>query len=684
MYTRREATVASTLTSPDAVECTFDAEGTAHLMSVLSNMYADAPAAVLREYAANARDAHIAAGNPDPIRITLPTEWDPTLTIADHGTGLNRDEIINVYSRYGKSTKRDTDEQVGAFGIGAKSAFTIATQFAVTGVKEGWRTSALFALNEDSVGTVDIREHTPTDEPTGVTISVAVDDPNAVRTAAQSLFATWEPGTILLDGEHPDYLLDDMFAITDTLYARRSSSEHPAHRNGITIVMGGIPYSASHAMLMTAARQCDNADITRLLHDVGDRHNPFGLLVLAPVGSVDITPSREDLRDTPRTIDCLIQAAADYHANVDTAISRVIDSEPSATHAAISLCRYRAYLPRTPSRGVHWRGRLLSPRLTVPYGVIRLDSSHNARRRTTTDPQLDLHLGQDDLAHMLVVTGITQSNETSVRRLASRYLAHYNLRTLVLSPDDSATVGWFSFGDDAPVASLTADEFREQSKALPSAHTRRSETTYRITTPDGQSATITATDLRTRAQRGQVIVASTTRWQRDRPHVLASLDAADVLVTLTGNQTLRGLQRRVPSARDLDNHTEQYARHLLHTASAAEHRAIRFVVDDWTERIAAIPRLRDLEPIREHVRQYRALREERAALAPNRRDRLRWAAAALGVMPAPLEQPDLSDMPLLEVLLGALRWVEPTDALVADVQRYLSAAQATDVPAVAA
>lgn len=47
--------------------------------------------------------------------------------------------------------ERGTNTEVGAFGIGAKAAFAVSPQFTVTGVKDGVKVNALFALNEDGV-----------------------------------------------------------------------------------------------------------------------------------------------------------------------------------------------------------------------------------------------------------------------------------------------------------------------------------------------------------------------------------------------------------------------------------------------------------------------------------------------------------------------------------------------------
>ncbi len=173
-----------------------DPSGMAHVMSVLTNLYADAPLAVLREYATNARDSHVAAGTDRPIEVNLPSDLNPTLVIRDFGVGLSEAEIIDVYARYGASTKRDTNDQVGAFGLGCKSAFTLGQQFVVTAVKGGQRTVALFAVGGDGAGGVTVLGRTCTDEPNGVLVSIGVPDVAQMRRAATGFSGTWEPGTV--------------------------------------------------------------------------------------------------------------------------------------------------------------------------------------------------------------------------------------------------------------------------------------------------------------------------------------------------------------------------------------------------------------------------------------------------------------------------------------------------------
>ena len=105
----------------------------AHLMTILRDaVYSDKVLAVLREYGANAWDAHRSVGKMDlPIKVTLPTREEPTLCVRDYGPGLSHSDVFEVFTQYGASSKRQDDVTVGSFGIGSKSGFAYADSFTI-------------------------------------------------------------------------------------------------------------------------------------------------------------------------------------------------------------------------------------------------------------------------------------------------------------------------------------------------------------------------------------------------------------------------------------------------------------------------------------------------------------------------------------------------------------------------
>ena len=102
----------------DQVRCTIDAEDMRYVASLLRNNYSNTRLAVIREISANALDANAEAGVSRSIEIKMPTSLNPTFAVRDFGGGLSQEDIFGLYSKYGKSTKRSSNNYIGAFGIG--------------------------------------------------------------------------------------------------------------------------------------------------------------------------------------------------------------------------------------------------------------------------------------------------------------------------------------------------------------------------------------------------------------------------------------------------------------------------------------------------------------------------------------------------------------------------------------
>jgi len=89
-------------------------------MQMLSkNLYSDPIGSTIRECASNALDSHRRAGVSDPIVVTFKqnsasSSWE--FSVEDFGIGLDSDDVENIISKYGKSTKRNSTTELGMMG----------------------------------------------------------------------------------------------------------------------------------------------------------------------------------------------------------------------------------------------------------------------------------------------------------------------------------------------------------------------------------------------------------------------------------------------------------------------------------------------------------------------------------------------------------------------------------------
>ena len=157
------------------VNCTIDAEDMRYISSLLRNNYSNTILATIRETYANAVDANKENNlSPELIQIKCPTGLDQTFSVRDFGSGLSRDQIFNLYSKFGKSTKRGSDQMVGGFGIGRFAPLSYKDSFTVTSYHNGTKSIYSLYISEENDTKIYEVFSEPTSEANGICISVGV------------------------------------------------------------------------------------------------------------------------------------------------------------------------------------------------------------------------------------------------------------------------------------------------------------------------------------------------------------------------------------------------------------------------------------------------------------------------------------------------------------------------------
>jgi len=167
-------------------EKSFQISTTAKAFEILSSgLYNNKEAAVIRELACNAYDAHLDASNPEPFEVFFPTELDPTLVVKDYGTGMSEKNIYELYTTYFGSDKTESNIFTGALGLGSKSPFAIADQFTVKNRYKGTKSTFICFISEDGVPTISKLNEEKTDEKNGMSIVVPVPEKRVINLLKQ-------------------------------------------------------------------------------------------------------------------------------------------------------------------------------------------------------------------------------------------------------------------------------------------------------------------------------------------------------------------------------------------------------------------------------------------------------------------------------------------------------------------
>ena len=258
-----------------------------HIMIMLRDtLYTDRPLAVMREYGTNAWDAHREAGKPDlPIKVTIPSYMDPTLVIRDFGLGLSENDIFRVYTQYGASTKRDTDNEAGNLGIGSKSGFCYTDSFTITSCHGGMKRTYVAVLDPTETGVINRLMEEPCGEETGIEIRIPIrrEDIWQFQEKARWLFSYYRP--------RPEINIELPPVLAETAALQHGSLTFTEGGRWVA-VMGCVPYRLNPEQLF---RQEPNGPREELLRKMS------GSLFFR-MGEVQYSASREELKYTPATL----------------------------------------------------------------------------------------------------------------------------------------------------------------------------------------------------------------------------------------------------------------------------------------------------------------------------------------------------------------------------------------------
>jgi len=154
----------------------FTIKTTAKAFRILSSgLYSDKIKAIIRELSCNAVDAHISAKNNEPFFVHLPSNLEPWFAVRDYGIGLSENDVMNLYSTYFESTKTESNDQIGALGLGSKSPFSYTDSFNVTSIWGGISKSYTAFIDKSGTPSIVKVHEEESNEHNGIEVKFAVD-----------------------------------------------------------------------------------------------------------------------------------------------------------------------------------------------------------------------------------------------------------------------------------------------------------------------------------------------------------------------------------------------------------------------------------------------------------------------------------------------------------------------------
>ncbi len=315
------------------------AENMGVIFQILRNqIYSDKPTAIIRELSCNGKDAHKEAGKADvPLKVTFPSRFEPTLKIRDFGFGLSKEEVQEVFVNYGSSTKRNSNDLIGSYGIGSKSPFSYTDSFTVNSYQNGVLCSYGLFIDESQRGKMSLMAEVPTDQPDGLEVIVPVNnvDISDFKMKGANFFKFWDimPEFENLDDHYRDLI--KKFRDKVPLFSGpnwKVSSEGDSYA-----IMGGVPYPLNNPSALGAVGKAAA---------ISNR----SLLLTFNIGDLDVVASRENIEYTQKSKRAITNLLESIYEDVKKDIENKFAScktmwEAKALHAQVFGCsgKYHAF-----------------------------------------------------------------------------------------------------------------------------------------------------------------------------------------------------------------------------------------------------------------------------------------------------------------------------------------------------
>jgi len=273
---------------------------------VLSDtLYQNKIGSIVREISCNAYDAHVDAGKADQeFVIHLPDNFSPWFSVRDFGKGLSAGDIKNVFTVYFQSTKENSNDAIGAFGLGAKTPFSYTDQFTVTSYQNGVCTIYSAFITESGVPNIIEMYSSESQEPTGVEIKLSVKSQDYLKfkneVQEQLKFFKVKPK---IENGTCTYMKQQGVTILETADAKLVDTGNSYYRKAPYIIQGNVGYPLA----------IDNLKDTMPEHyKFFESNNGLYIELNFEIGQIGVTASREGVEYNAQTL-----------ANIDTKMTLI-------------------------------------------------------------------------------------------------------------------------------------------------------------------------------------------------------------------------------------------------------------------------------------------------------------------------------------------------------------------------
>ena len=271
-----------------------------------SKLYSNPILAIVRELLTNAYDSHKAAGKEDvPIKVNLPSYLEPNFIIRDYGLGLSKEDVMEMYTTFFSSTKSDSNDFTGCFGLGSKTPFSYTTSFSVNSYWNGTK-YYFIATKKDGLPNIFFVKEESTEEENGLEISIPTDKSGGFDHKFHNEMVNYLKYIPEIKVDTPKEIVRRVPLISKDvfkLYEKEipSYSWDRSHATSICYIKQGQNIYKVNDFIDKygqGAKEAGEIDLSTLRYFF----NYCDIVIEVPIGTLSITPSRESLSQEEENI----------------------------------------------------------------------------------------------------------------------------------------------------------------------------------------------------------------------------------------------------------------------------------------------------------------------------------------------------------------------------------------------
>ena len=340
-----------------------------------SNLYSAPERSFIREIVSNAWDSQVEAGTTNiPIIIKI-TESKRTnyygkdftgygdITIRDFGTGLSPERFNDIYRNIGSSTKRESNDYHGAFGIGHLSGFSCSNTMYITSYYEG-TCYEYIGIKDANTIVYTLVSTTPTTEKNGLEVTL------------KNVYLDKYRKSLKYINFFPNVFIDDNNSFLKSMNDIKIKKYNNFWVSSWTIedklLLGNVLYPLNKTEL--------NLDYS--LKCFLEAVQYTGIVFKFDIGELSVTPNRENIIYTKECVDKIIKKISAAKQEIDNLINekakedftdlveytQIITDDKCFDFFSEKIHSYDSYMyriPRNQATGLTYKSKYLVPYLDL-------------------------------------------------------------------------------------------------------------------------------------------------------------------------------------------------------------------------------------------------------------------------------------------------------------------------------